>query len=170
MIRPIPRVVSLRLEHGMFPHTFADRLLELRGLEQSRAIGNTSDGFVGLKYFAGHTHIYLLASLEIQAEATEHQRNQAASAGTCNQVEVITRFGNLVATRRLAFAFNISAVHEFLKENKHGVATNTTAICSGQLSLMYAGKRDNTNLATESAAEDPWWCPCGADWLDPWGL
>lgn len=154
----------------MFPYTFPDRLLELRGLEQSRTVGNTSDGLVGLKYLASHTHVYFFASLEIQAEATEHQSDQAASAGTDDQVEVIAGFGNLVATRRLTFAFDIGAVHEFLEENKHGVTTNTTAICSGQLSLIYAGKRDNTNLETGSAAEDPWWCPCGADWLDPWRL
>lgn len=112
----------------MFPYTFPDRLLELRGLEQSRTVGNTSDGLVGLKYFASHTHVYFFASLKIQAEATEHQSDQAASAGTGDQVEVIARFGNLVATRGLAFAFDIGAVHEFLEENKHRVATNTTAI------------------------------------------
>ena len=140
-IGSIPRVISLRLVHCMFPHTFPDRLLELRGLEQSRAVGNTSDGLVGLEYFASHAYVYFFASLEIQAEATEHQGDQAASAGTGDQVEVIARFGNLVSTWRLAFAFNISAVHEFLEENKHRVATNTTAICSGQLSLIYAGMR-----------------------------
>ena len=45
-------IVAFGFEDSMFTDAFPDRLFELRGLEQSRAVGNTSDGLVGLKYFA----------------------------------------------------------------------------------------------------------------------
>jgi hypothetical protein len=35
----------------------------------------------------------------------------------------------LVATRRPAFAFDICSIHEFLKNDEHGVAANTASIC-----------------------------------------
>jgi hypothetical protein len=35
----------------------------------------------------------------------------------------------LVSTRRLALTFDIRPVHEFLKNDEHGVTANTASIC-----------------------------------------
>ena len=49
---------------------------------------------------------------------------------------MVAWFGDLVAARRLAFAFDIGAVHEFLEDDEHGVAADTASICSRQRWFM----------------------------------
>lgn len=112
----------------MFAHTFADGLLELGGLEERRAVWDAGEGLVGFEDATGHAHVDFLAGLEIEAEPPQHEGDQTAGAGADDEVKVVAGFGNLIATRGLAFAFDIDAVHEFLEDDKHGVAADTAAI------------------------------------------
>ena len=69
----IRHIIPLRLENRMFPHTFPDRLFQLRGLEQGRSIRDPGDGLIRLEDFAGHAHVDFLAGLEVEAEPAEHE-------------------------------------------------------------------------------------------------
>lgn len=119
----------------MFPHAFPDGLLELGSLEQGRPVRNPRNRLVRLEDSARHAYIDFLAGFEVEAETSEHDSNQTAGARAGNQVEMVAWFGDLVATRWFALAFDVGAVHEFLKNDEHGVAANTASICSGQLRL-----------------------------------
>ena len=112
----------------MFTDAFPDRLFELRGLEQSLVEGDASERFVGFKDAAGHADINILAGLEVEAQTTKHEGDQPAGAGANDEVEVVAWLGNFIATGGLAFAFDVDAVHEFLEDDKHGVATHAAAI------------------------------------------
>lgn len=168
VVAGIRLIVTLGLEDRVFAHAFPDRFLELRGLEQRRAIRNTGDSLIRLKDPPGHAHINFFTGLEVEAKTSQHDCDQAAGAGAGNQVKVVAGLGYLVATRRLAFAFDIGSIHEFLEDNEHGVTANTTSICLvvstciSDVSGMET-ERDCAYLETESVMVDPWWCPCGAD-------
>lgn len=129
IVAGIGLVIALGLEDGVFAHAFSNRLLELRGLEQRRAIRYTGDCLVCLEDPPCHAHVNFFASLEVKAKPAQHDCDQTARAGTGNQIKMVARLGYLVATRWFAFAFDVCPIHEFLKDDKHGVTADTSSIC-----------------------------------------
>lgn len=121
-------VVALLVVGSVFLDTLLDGLLKLAGLEQGGSVGNTSDGLVRLKHHAGEADVELFASLDVQAQATEHEGDQTAGAGAHDEVEVFAWLGDLVSAGSAAFGFDKGSVHQLLDDDEDRVAADTSSI------------------------------------------
>lgn len=113
----------------MFPHGFLDGLLKHGCLEQRRPIGYTDDSLIRLEHHPRHAYVELLARLQVEPEAAQHDGDEATRAGADNEIEVVAWFRYLVAPRSFAFDFDVGAVHQLLEDNDHGIAADPSTIC-----------------------------------------
>ena len=112
----------------MLLHTLAYCLFQLGCLEQCRSIGDASDRLVRLEHVSRHFSVDVLAGFDIETKATKHEGDEAAGAGSGDQVEVVAWFGNLLLLGCFAFAFDICPVHELLEDDEHREASDAAAI------------------------------------------
>lgn len=153
-------IISFMLVDGVLADSLADRLFQLAGLEECGSVGNAGNGLVGLEDHAGHADIELLAGLEVESEAAKHNGNETAGSCADNEVKVVAWLGDFVAAWGAALGFDKGAMHEFLDDDEHGIATDTATVCfvsdnclQSELILCRPYREK------ESAEADPWWCP-----------
>lgn len=112
----------------MLADGLTDGLFQLAGFEEGGSVWDAGNGLVGLKYHARHADVELFARLEVESEAAEHNGDETARSGADDEVKVVAWLGDFAAARSAAMSFDKGAVHEFLDNDEHGVATNTAAV------------------------------------------
>ena len=112
----------------MISHALADRLLQLARLEHGPLVRHAPDGLVRFEDPPRHAHIEVHASIDVQPQATEHDRDQAARARACDQIEMLARSGDLPVTRRSPGDLDKRAMHDLLQHDQHGVPSDPSPI------------------------------------------
>ena len=122
-------VVSFVLEDSMLPNAVSDGFFQFCRLEQRVSERNAENSLVRLEDSFRHPHVNIFASLKVQPQSPKHDRNESSCSSSDNEVEVVAWLRYFVPFGSHPMNLDIGSVHEFLEENEHRVAADTTAIC-----------------------------------------
>jgi hypothetical protein len=121
-------VVAFVVVDGVFAHALHDGLLQLRGLKQRGAVGDTGERLVCLEDLPRHAHVDVLARLHVHPQPAQHDGNQPAGACPRNEVEVLAWLRYLVSLRCSPLGLDKGPVHQLLEDDEHRVPPHASAI------------------------------------------
>jgi hypothetical protein len=122
-------VVALVVVDGVFTHALHDCIFELGRLEQRVSVRDAGEGLVRLEDAFGHAHVDVFASVDVHAQASQHDGDQATGARASDEVEVVAWLRDFVSLRSPSLGLDEGAVHQLLEDDEHRVAAHTPTIC-----------------------------------------